>query len=243
MAPIPQPDCWTWYPAGPTRSITTGPRLEARTSGQGVQITTLDPFQGYKNAIDDQLEDATCVLNAFHIVKPAGDAVDEARHRIQQQTLGHRGRKGDPLHGIRHILRAGRERLTDRQLTRLKTAFTAHPAHITVEVTHQCSQDVKDLFHQSTPEQDRRLAQKLIDTLPTCPIPEIARLGKTQRRWKTAFLAYFDTEDASNGGTKTLNGLIELGRHLARGFHNHEHYHLRMLLITSGLDASPHTQL
>ena len=35
----------------------------------GVRIATLDPFQGYKNAIDDQLQDATSVLDAFHIVR------------------------------------------------------------------------------------------------------------------------------------------------------------------------------
>lgn len=35
----------------------------------------------------------------------------------------------------------------------------------------------------------------------------------------------------------------ELGRRIARGFRNFEHYRLRMLLITGGLDASPHTQL
>ena len=33
----------------------------------GIQIATLDPFQGYKNAIDDQLQDTTSVLDAFHI--------------------------------------------------------------------------------------------------------------------------------------------------------------------------------
>ena len=38
----------------------------------GIQIATLDPFQGYKNAIDDQLQDATSVLDAFHIVKLTG---------------------------------------------------------------------------------------------------------------------------------------------------------------------------
>src|SRR5699024_1850075 len=58
---------------------------------EGIQIATLDPFQGYKNAIDDQLEDATCVLDAFHIVKLAGAAVDDVRRRVQQETLGHRG--------------------------------------------------------------------------------------------------------------------------------------------------------
>ena len=72
----------------------------------GVRIATLDPFQGYKNAIDDQLQDATSVLDAFHIVKLAGDALDEVRRRVQQDTLGHRGRKGDPLYQIRLLLRA-----------------------------------------------------------------------------------------------------------------------------------------
>ena len=34
-----------------------------------VEVATLDPFHGYKNAIDDQLEDARSVLDAFHVVK------------------------------------------------------------------------------------------------------------------------------------------------------------------------------
>ena len=64
----------------------------------GVRITTLEPFQGYKNPIDDQLQDATSVLDAFHIVKLAGDAPGEVRRCVQQDTTGHRGRKGDPLY-------------------------------------------------------------------------------------------------------------------------------------------------
>ena len=102
----------------------------------GVRIATLDPFQGYKNAIDDQLQDATSVLDAFHIVKLAGDALDEVRRRVQQDTTGHRGRKGDPLYQIRNLLRASRDRLTKRQKERLREAFTADEAHISVEVAY-----------------------------------------------------------------------------------------------------------
>jgi transposase len=47
------------------------------------------------------------------------------------------------------------------------------------------------------------------------------------------------TNGASNGGTEAINGLIELHRHVARGFRNREHYRLRMLLIGGGL-AHPH---
>lgn len=81
----------------------------------GIEIATLDPFHGYKNAIDDQLDDAIAVLDAFHVVKLGTTALDQVRRRVQQDTLGHRGRSGDPLYGIRNMLRAGAERLTDKQ--------------------------------------------------------------------------------------------------------------------------------
>ena len=171
-----------------------------------VRIATLDPFQGYKNAIDDQLQDATSVLDAFHIVKLAGDALDEVRRRVQQDTTGHRGRKGDPLYQIRLLLRASRDRLTKRQQERLRAAFTAHEAHISVEVAYLLTQQVREVFHQATPVQGQRLATHLIESLPTCPIPEIARLGRTPRKWKDAFLAYLDTGGASNGPTEAING-------------------------------------
>ena len=209
----------------------------------GVRIATLDPFQGYKNAIDDQLQDATSVLDAFHIVKLAGDAPGEVRRRVQQDTLGHRGRKGDPLYQIRNLLRASRDRLTKRQQERLREAFTANEAHISVEVAYLLTQRVREVFHQATPAQGRRLAAHLIQRLPACPIPEIARLGRTLRKWKDAFLAYFDTGGASNGPTEAINGIIELGRRTARGYRNPTNYKLRMLLIAGGLDASTHTQL
>ena len=102
---------------------------------------------------------------------------------------------------------------------------------------------VREVFHQDTPAQGQRLAAHLIESLPACPIPEIARLGRTLRKWKDAFLAYFDTGGASNGPTEAINGIIELGRRTARGYRNPTNYKLRMLLTTGGLDASTHTQL
>ena len=101
----------------------------------------------------------------------------------------------------------------------------------------------REFFHQDTPAQGQRLAARFIERLPACPIPEIARLGRTLRKWKDAFLAYFDTAGASNGPTEAINGIIELGRRTARGYRNPTNYQLRMLLIAGGLDASNHTQL
>ena len=202
---------------------------------QNVKVAALDPFAGYKTAIDDQLEDATAVLDAFHVVKLGTAAVDEVRRRVQQDTLGHRGRTGDPLYGIQTILRAGAENLTEKQRTRLAAAIEADPAHDEVFVAWQCAQQLRSAYHAKDLAEGRQIAEKVVDTFHTCPIPEIARLGRTLRRWRAAFLAYFTTGRSSNGGTEAVNGIIELHRRLARGFRNRDNYRLRMLLAAGGL--------
>jgi hypothetical protein len=63
----------------------------------GIRTAALDSFRGYTNAIRDELPEALTVLDAFHVVKLGSAVVDEVRRRIQQDTLGRRGRKGDPL--------------------------------------------------------------------------------------------------------------------------------------------------
>jgi transposase len=215
--------------------------LKARneTFRAGIKVATLDPFHGYKNALDDELEDATAVLDAFHVVKLGTAAIDEVRRRVQQETLGHRGRKGDPLYGIQNVLRCGAERLTDKQKARLTKAIEADERHDEVHIAWQCAQQLRAAYQAENLSEGKKIAEKVLASFPTCPIPEIKRLGKTLKRWREAFLAYFDTRRASNGGTEAINGLIELHRRVARGFRNRDNYRLRMLLIGGGL-SHPH---
>lgn len=81
--------------------------LQGRGEGfrDGVEVATLDPFHGYRNGIDDQLEDATALPDALHEVTLGTQAVDDVRRRVQQEIHGHRGRKSDPLYGISTIPR------------------------------------------------------------------------------------------------------------------------------------------
>ncbi|WP_218851431.1 ISL3 family transposase [Nocardioides panaciterrulae] len=206
----------------------------------GVKVAALDPFQGYKTAIDDKLEDAVAVVDAFHVVKLGTAAVDECRRRVQQETLGRRGRKGDPLYGIQKLLRAGAEKLTDKQWARFEKAIAARPdEHLQVWIAWSCAQQLRTAYRHPDPAEGRKIATKILDSFPTCPVPEMARLGRTLKRWKEAFLAYFETGRSNNGGTEAINGLIELHRRVARGFRNRENYRLRMLLIGGGL-SHPH---
>lgn len=56
---------------------------------KNVKVAALDPFAGYKTAIDDKLEDATAVLDAFHVVKLGTAAVDEVRRLSIRSSEGH----------------------------------------------------------------------------------------------------------------------------------------------------------
>ena len=54
----------------------------------------------------------------------------------------------------------------------LREAFVADEAHISVGVAYHCAQQVREVFHQATPAQGRRLAAHLIERLPPVPSPK-----------------------------------------------------------------------
>ncbi len=155
-----------------------------------------------RNAIDDQLKDATAVLDAFHVVKLGTQAVDEVRRRVQQEIHGHRGRKNDPLYGTRTILRCGAEKLTDRQRARLDRAIAADERHDEVLLAWLCAQKLRSAYKAKSPAEGRRIAADLIHSLPTCPIPRIKRLAKTLKQQREPFLAYDDTAAPTTAAPK-----------------------------------------
>ena len=205
----------------------------------GVKVATLDPFRGYGNAIRDELEDAVAVLDAFHVVKLGLQAMEETRRRVQQEQLGHRGRKHDPLYRIRNALRAGTEKLTERQIDRIDAGLEAGDPSWEVTIAWHAYQRLRSAFATKDLRAGHKIAQQVLKSFHTCPVPEIARLGRTLRSWSAQFLAYFTTGRANNGGTEAVNGIIELHRRIARGFRNPSNYRLRMILAAGKL-THPH---
>src|SRR5215218_11526543 len=107
------------------------------------------------------------------------------------------------------LLRAGAENLTDRQRRRLAAAIGGNEAHLEVWLAWACAQRLRAVYRHPNPGRgtpDRRAGR---GDLPDLPRDRVRRLGPTLRPWKTAFLAYFDTGRASNGGTEAIDGLIE----------------------------------
>ncbi len=59
-----------------------------------IEVVVIDLFRGYATGLTDRL-DATIVVDHFHAIRLANKAIDDARRRTQQESLGHRGRRDD----------------------------------------------------------------------------------------------------------------------------------------------------
>jgi len=134
---------------------------------------------------------------------------------VQQDTLGRRGHKDDPLYKIRGLLRRGREHLSENQVAKLNSCLIAGDTGFEVTIAWHAYQQLRSMYQADTPQTGRTIAEQVIASFPTCPIPEVARLGRTLKMWRQHVLARFETNRISNGGTEAVNLIIEKTRRLA----------------------------
>lgn len=208
----------------------------------GVEVVAMDGFTGFKTATVEELPEAVAVMDPFHVVRLAGDALDQCRRRVQQDIHGHRGRKGDPLYAARRTLHTGADLLTQKQTTRIEALFTGED-HVQVEATWAVYQRMISAYREPDRAKARDLMTRLIDSLSggvPAPMTELRTLGRTLKRRAADVLAYFDRPGTSNGPTEAMNGRLEHLRGSALGFRNLTNYIARSLLEVGGFRPRLH---
>ncbi|HHU09610.1 MAG TPA: ISL3 family transposase [Intrasporangiaceae bacterium] len=210
-----------------------------------IEVVAMDGFSGFKTATAEELPDAVAVMDPFHVVRLAGDALDRCRRRVQQQLHGHRGRKEDPLYRARRTLHTGTSLLTERQQDRLTTLF-AEDQHVEVQATWAVYQRMISAFREPDRRKGRDTMTALIASLARGvpkTLSELTSLGRTLNKRAADVLAYFDRPRISNGPTEAINGRLEHLRGSALGFRNLTHYIARSLLETGGFRPLLHSQM
>ncbi len=210
-----------------------------------IEVVAMDGFTGFKTAATEELPEAVAVMDPFHVVRLGGEALDKCRRRIQQATLGHRGRKGDPLYGARRTLSTGAGLLTPKQQTRLDAVF-ANDAHVEVEATWGVYQQMITAYREPDRAAGKQIMTGLIASV-SAGVPgklkEVITLGRTLKKRAADVLAYFDRPGTSNGPTEAINGRLEHLRGSALGFRNLTNYVARSLLETGGFRPLVHPGL
>lgn len=171
----------------------------------------MDGFIGFKTATAEELPKATAVMDPFHVVRLAGDALGKCRRRVQLAIHGHRGMENDPLYAARRTLHTGATLLTDKQKDRLAALF-ADGAHVGVEATWGIYQRMIAAYRAEDRRRGRELMVKLIDSVSRgvpAALSEVVTLGQTLRKRTTDVLAYFEMPGTSNGPTEAINGRLD----------------------------------
>ena len=194
-----------------------------------VRYATLDLSGPYRAVFDAVLPNATQVADPFHVVKLANTKLDECRRRIQNELLGHRGRKNDPLYRARRLLTKAEERLSKNGREKLFGLLRAGDPDGHVATTWQAKELIRSLYDHDNEalafEFITRLGSDFKDAAP----PEVRSLGRMLLKWKSQIIAWHQAH-VTNGPTEAMNNLIKRVKRAAFGFRSFRNYRVRALL-------------
>ena len=195
-----------------------------------VEWATLDLSGPYKAVFDAKLPDAVQVADPFHVIKLANTKLDECRRRVQNETLGHRGRKDDPLYRCRRLLTKAHERIDEHGHAKLVGLLRAGDPKGEVAEAWRAKEVVRSIYAHTDPivagQWVDDIARDFLDR--NCP-PEVHSLGRTIGRWREQIVAWHWSH-VTNGPTEAANNLIKRIKRVAFGFMNFDNYRIRALL-------------
>ena len=195
-----------------------------------IRWATLDLSGPYRSVFDTMLPHATQIADPFHVVKLANFVLDEVRRRVQNETLGHRGLKSDPLYRSRKLMTLAHERLDDEANAKLAGLLEAGDPKSEVRNAWHAKEVVRSIYTID----DAVLAAEFVAQLgidlqdESCP-PEIQRLGRTITKWRHQIAAWHQAK-FTNGPTEAVNNLIKRVKRVAFGITNWTNYRTRSLL-------------
>lgn len=200
----------------------------------GIEVVATDLAESFRAGLSPHLDHAQRVADPFHVVRVGNRCVDAVRRRVQNETLGHRGRKHDPLYRIRKLLLTGSERLNERGRDRMLLGLRVGDPNDELVGAWLAKESVRDVYLAGDYDDAATLLDKAIVGCATDEVPEIRSLGKTLASWRTEILARHST-GASNGPTEGLNLCVKKVKRAGHGFRRFENYRLRVLLHAGGI--------
>ncbi|WP_419909489.1 ISL3 family transposase [Candidatus Poriferisodalis sp.] len=212
--------------------------LRSRPPGwrRAVRWAVLDLSGPYRKAFGDALAHARQVADPFHVVRLANSVLDEVRRRVQNDTLGGRGTKHDPLYRIRKLLVMAKERVARAGQAKLQGLLAAGDPHGEVRDAWLAKEAVRDIYQVPT----RRWATAALDELARdlqddAYSPELNRLGRTLAAWRPQ-ITNWHASRATNGPTEAANNLAKRVKRVAFGFTNFDNFRIRALLYAGKPD-------
>ena len=200
---------------------------------EAIRFVAIDPAAVYAKAVGTAglLPNARLVVDHFHIVKLANDAVTKVRRRVIWDQKGRRGRKIDPAWANRRRLLTGRERLSDKAFTTMWNSLIDSDPSAQILTAWIAKEELRKLLALARTDTGRdQIAARLYTFYDWCAradIDELTTLATTVETWWPAIEAFIDT-GITNARTEGLNRLVKQVKRSACGFRNTANSHRRI---------------
>jgi transposase len=203
-----------------------------------VRFVAIDMCTIFKSAVREALPHATLVVDHFHIVQLAHQALNEVRRRVTVQVRGRRGRAGDREWDLRNRLTRSAKRMRAERVDKLCDDLAQLPTGIGTPVltAWNAKEDLLDLLALARTHPNRehvaRLLHRFYQRCADSSLPELARLATTVQTWWPQILAFLHT-GVTNAGSEGTNRVIKTVARDAYGFRNPINQRLRTRCATT----------
>jgi transposase len=216
--------------------------LQSSTFRAQVQIVAIDPSAPYAAGIRRALPHARIVLDHFHLVMLANQALTDVRQRVAHEQHDRRGRKTDPAWAHRRLLLRAGDTLSPAALTRLTTVLTTDDPSGQLSAAWAIKELLRQLLQAHGPTRYSRheTAHRRTRFLSACVVadmPETTRLATTIERWWPEIEGFLQL-GVTNARTEGHNRVIKQVKRVACGFRNQANYERRIMLHSAARRAA-----
>lgn len=185
--------------------------LNGLTEKERVKIVTMDMWTPYKQMVNAILPKAQIVVDKFHFVRMASDALEIVRKDAKSELTTRQKRM---IMHDRFILLRRKKDLAEKDLVLLDSWLGYIPK---LKAAYEFKEEIYNIWDLT----NRAEAEKRYDVWQSCMDADVAYafmpLITAMQNWREEIFAYFDHQ-ATNAYTESLNGLMKLTNRMGRGY-------------------------
>lgn len=197
-----------------------------------IQTVCSDMYEGYTEAVREELSQARLVIDRFHVAEAYRDGLDKLRkeelHRLQK-TLSEADYRA--LKGSLWALRKAPENLSPEERALLKRLFASSPA---LHLAYDLQRQLTTLFDRPLSQSSAKVALRgWIKRVRKSDLHCFDTFLKTLDTWWQDITAFF-VDRANSGFVEGLNNKLKVLKRRCFGLFNLQHWFQRIFLDLQG---------
>ena len=177
-----------------------------------VELVAMDMWRPYRDAVNMVIPHAKIVIDKFHVVKLANEALEKIRKSNRENVSAKERRQ---LMRDRYVLLKRRKDLNDfDDQIKLQVWTDMFPL---LGQAYELKEQIFDIYEDKSVNEAYELYQNWISNVPKELMSYFEDLIKAMNNWEEEIFNYFNSP-ITNAYTESLNRLIKTMNHVGRGY-------------------------